>query len=44
MQNLFEIGLEKKNADPRHPGAEKVFVRPNPKNPLTPEVGAGVSF
>ncbi len=44
IQHLFEIGLERKRDDPRHPGSEKVFIRPNPANPLKPEVGAGVSF
>lgn len=44
IHHLFEIGLERKRDDPRHPGSEKVFIRPNPARPLTPEVGAGVSF
>lgn len=44
LESLFEVGLEKKNPDPRHPGSERIFVRPNLKSPLTPEVGAGVTF
>lgn len=34
-------GLEKRSKDPRHPGAEKAFLRPNP---LAPQVGAAVTF
>jgi hypothetical protein len=41
LQAAFEIGVERRSKDPRHPGSEKVYVRPLP---LKPEVGVGVSF
>jgi hypothetical protein len=44
LESFFEVGVEHRHPDPRHPGSEKVFVRPNPRNPRTPEVGAGLSF
>lgn len=41
IQANLEIGIERKSTDPRHPGSQKLYIKPLP---FAPQIGAGTTF